>query len=61
MMSRYYDAVCPGELNPKFPWLSGERPSGCIVSPLAAITAIAGGGPEMVSFHSCAIFGAHGA
>ena len=30
MMSRYYDAVCPGRLNPNIPWSRGMRPSQCI-------------------------------
>lgn len=37
--SRYYDAICPGNLNPKLPWAKGERPSGCIRSPLQQLAA----------------------
>eukprot|EP00041_Stephanoeca_diplocostata_P002461 m.26785 g.26785 ORF g.26785 m.26785 type:complete len:826 (+) comp13381_c0_seq2:48-2525(+) len=37
LASRYYDAVCPGPLNTSLHWLNGERPSGCIVSPVAAL------------------------
>lgn len=39
LASRYYDAVCPGPLNPKERWAKGERPSGCIRSPLAQLQA----------------------
>jgi beta-glucosidase-like glycosyl hydrolase len=40
MMSRYYDAVCPGELDPeRGPWGKGMRPSGCIRSPLHRLMA----------------------
>ena len=40
MMSRYYDAVCPGELDPtRGAWGKGMRPSGCIRSPLHRLMA----------------------
>ena len=53
MMARYYDAVCAGPLNTSLPWSHGERPSGCIVSPLAAITAHAGaGGADLITHAS---------
>jgi beta-D-xylosidase 4 len=37
LMARYYDAVCPGPLNPEIPWGQGMRPSACITAPLHAL------------------------
>lgn len=40
MMSRYYDAVCPGVLDPeRGSWGKGMRPSGCITAPLHRLMA----------------------
>ena len=40
MMSRYYDAVCPGKLDPeRGSWGKGMRPSGCITAPLHRLMA----------------------
>jgi hypothetical protein len=40
MMSRYYDAVCPGTLDPeRGSWGKGMRPSGCIAAPLHRLMA----------------------
>lgn len=43
MMSRYYDAVCPGKLDPtRGSWGQGMRPSGCIEAPLHRLMARGG-------------------
>eukprot|EP00750_Incisomonas_marina_P016332 INCI19095.30.p2 GENE.INCI19095.30~~INCI19095.30.p2 ORF type:complete len:431 (+),score=75.69 INCI19095.30:1469-2761(+) len=50
LLNRYWDAACPGTLDPTHRWGHGMRPAGCIRSPLLRIAARLD--PSLVTFES---------